>query len=110
MRAQHSQKHSVDPPNRVRVRHYEPDFKRKVALFAQRKGNQAAKKRFGISESNIRRWRKIQKESVAEKVALKSTVGNKNSKRKNEDIPNKIGNAYNFIIMNLFSSLSFCLQ
>lgn len=95
MKAQHSQKHSTENNIRIKSRQYDPDFKKKVATFAERKGNQEAKRRFGVSESNIRRWKKIQREHVAEKVAvLRNSVGNKNSKRKTtliEDVPSQIG-------------------
>lgn len=94
MRTQHSQKHSTGTNIRLKTRHYEPDFKKKVAMFAEHKGNQEAKRRFGVSESNIRRWKKIFKEHVGEKVAVQNTVSNKNSKRKVtaiEDVPNKLG-------------------
>lgn len=95
MKSQHSQKHSAENNIRIKSRQYDSDFKKKVAIFAERKGNQEAKRRFGVSESNIRRWKKIQREHVAEKVAvLRNSVGNKNSKRKSaviEDVPSQIG-------------------
>lgn len=94
MKTQHSQKHSTGNNIRLKTRHYELDFKKKVALFAERKGNQEAKKRFGVSESNIRRWKKIHKDHVSDKSTLRNTVNNKNSKRKApaiEDVPNQIG-------------------
>lgn len=77
----------------MKLRHYEPDFKKKVAVFAQRKGNQAAKKRFGVSDSNIRRWKKIQNDNL-DKAVVKNTIRSKNPKRKSgiqEEIQNKLG-------------------
>lgn len=94
MRLQHSQNPSTEKSIRTKCRNYDPEFKKKVALFAENKGNQEAKRRFGISESNIRRWKKLQKEHVIEKVAFRKASIKKKSKRRNaivEDIPNKIG-------------------
>lgn len=94
MRLQHSQKHSTEKSIRLKSRIFDPEFKKKVALFAENKGNQEAKRRFGVSESNIRRWKKIQKEHVFEKAAVRNAGIKKNSKKRNsivEDVPNRIG-------------------
>lgn len=94
MKNQQTQKHSVESKIRFATRKYEPEFKRKVAIFAERRGNQEAKRRFGVSESNIRRWKKIHRDHLAEKGNLKNVVGNKNLRPKNkkaEEIPNIIG-------------------
>lgn len=95
MKTQHSQKHSIENTVvRFRARHYEPEFKKKVVSFAERRGNQEAQRRFGVSESNIRRWRKIQRDLVLEKAVGRNVVGNKQPRRKRavaKDIPNKIG-------------------
>lgn len=38
---------------------YEPSFKRSVILYAEQKSNQEARRRYGISEETIKRWRKL---------------------------------------------------
>lgn len=104
MKPQHSQKHSTEKSIRLKSRHYDPDFKKKVALFAENKGNQEAKRRFGVSESNIRRWKKIQKEHVIEKVATRKVV-NKNSRRRNavvQDVPNRIGMVFKKVMTFIY--------
>lgn len=118
MKPQHSQKHSmVENSIRLKSRQYDIDFKKKVALFAERRGNQEAKRRFGVNESNIRRWRKIYRDHVVEKVAVRQAVANRNTKRKTgvkQDVPNKIGmkikkhshnNVYSFILFPIFKYL-----
>lgn len=94
MKLQHSQKYSTEKSVRIKSKNYDPEFKKKVALFAENKGNQEAKRRFGVSESNIRRWKKIHKENVIEKVAvLNASIKIKSNRRHAivEDIPNMIG-------------------
>lgn len=106
MRTQHSQRHSTLNNIRLKVRQYDPDFKKKVAIFAERRGNQEAKRRFGVNESNIRRWKKIYKENVAEKTVVPNTVGSKNSKRKaavNEDVPSIIGMEKSYMPFQIIS-------
>lgn len=41
---------------------YDLDFKKKVILAAEKTSNREAEKIFGVSESNIRRWRKLKGE------------------------------------------------
>ncbi|KAJ8956243.1 hypothetical protein NQ318_014975 [Aromia moschata] len=48
--------------------YYEPDFKKAVVLYAEQKSTSEAKRRYGISESNIRRWRRL-KNDIMEKAA-----------------------------------------
>lgn len=95
MRTHHSQKHSMENTVvRFKPKHYDPEFKKKVVSFAERRGNQEAKRRFGVNESNIRRWRKIQRDLALEKAAGRNVVATKKPRRKQvvvEDIPNKIG-------------------
>lgn len=94
MKGQHSQKHSMENSIRLKSRHYDIDFKKKVALFAERRGNQEAKRRFGVNDSNIRRWRKIYRDNVGEKVGVRQAVVNRNTKKKTvvaQGVPNKIG-------------------
>lgn len=95
MRTQHSPKHSIENTVvRFKVRHYEPEFKKKVVSFAERRGNQEAHRRFGVNESNIRRWRKIHRELALEKATGRNAVGNKKPRKKRtvaKDIPNKLG-------------------
>lgn len=88
------QKHSIENAVvRFKARHYEPEFKKKVVSFAERRGNQEAQRRFGVSESNIRRWRKIQRDLALEKAAGRKAVANKPRRKRAvaKDIPNKIG-------------------
>lgn len=47
---------------------YEPDFKKAVVLYAEQKSTSEAKRRYGISESNIRRWRRL-KDDILEKAS-----------------------------------------
>ncbi|KAJ8984152.1 hypothetical protein NQ317_017803 [Molorchus minor] len=56
---------------RIKIRqcsYYEPDFKKAVVLYAEQKSTSEAKRRYGISESNIRRWRRL-KNDIIEKAA-----------------------------------------
>lgn len=49
----------------VRMRNhsnYDQEFKKKVIITAEKTSNREAEKLFGISESNIRRWRKLKGE------------------------------------------------
>ncbi|XP_019875972.2 uncharacterized protein LOC109603910 isoform X1 [Aethina tumida] len=48
---------------------YAPDFKKSVILFAEKKGNREARRRYGVCESNIRRWRRLKPE-IIEKAAM----------------------------------------
>lgn len=41
---------------------YDQEFKKKVIITAEKTSNREAEKIFGISESNIRRWRKLKGE------------------------------------------------
>lgn len=41
---------------------YDEEFKKKVIITAEKTSNREAEKIFGISESNIRRWRKLKGE------------------------------------------------
>lgn len=41
---------------------YDQEFKKKVIIAAEKSSNREAEKMFGISESNIRRWRKMKGE------------------------------------------------
>ena len=38
---------------------YPHEFKRRVVLYAEKFSNREAERKFGISESNIRRWKKL---------------------------------------------------
>ncbi|KAG5878379.1 hypothetical protein JTB14_020615 [Gonioctena quinquepunctata] len=38
---------------------YDPEFKKVVVLYAEQKTNKEARRKYGVSESNIRRWRRI---------------------------------------------------
>lgn len=85
----------VKKPNPVKLMNhvsmYDPAFKKAVILYAEKKSNSEAQRRFGIHESSIRRWRKI-KADILEKAkkpskrskALKPAVGSK-------AVSNKIG-------------------
>lgn len=42
--------------------HYNRTFKQAVVLYAERESNREAEKKYGISETNIRRWRKLKTE------------------------------------------------
>ncbi|KAJ8953714.1 hypothetical protein NQ314_007324 [Rhamnusium bicolor] len=52
---------------------YEPDFKKAVVLYAEQKSTSEAKRRYGISESNIRRWRRL-KNDILEKASQPKTT------------------------------------
>ncbi|XP_060534257.1 uncharacterized protein LOC132706761 isoform X2 [Cylas formicarius] len=67
-------KHRTNGPTRQAtvfgrmVAQYEPSFKKAVILYAEQKSTSEAKKRYGISESNIRRWRRL-KAQILEKAS-----------------------------------------
>lgn len=46
----------------VKTTHYDREFKQTVVLFAESTSNREAEKKYGISESNVRRWRKLKDE------------------------------------------------
>lgn len=97
----------------IRIRQctvYEPDFKKAVVLFAEQKGTSEAKKRYGISESNIRRWRKI--ENKRREISLGKSIPNmqhmvsKKLKKPSvcddkleNDIANQLGKLYATLIL-----------
>lgn len=61
---------------RLRIRQcssYEPDFKKAVVLYAEQKSTSEAKRRYGISESNIRRWRRLKNDILEKASQGKST-------------------------------------
>lgn len=51
---------------RFRNGNYDQEFKKRVILTAEQTSNRVAEKQFGVSESNIRRWRKLRDEIFAE--------------------------------------------
>lgn len=78
--------------NRVNVKttHYDREFKQRVIVYAEKTSNREAEKRYGISESNVRRWRKLKEEIFA------PPVRKGRNKRKHAMKRNKMGLGFSF--------------
>lgn len=57
--------------------HYDSALKRKVIVYAEKHGNRAAGRTFGISEANIRRWRNDRHSIFSCKATTKCFTGPK---------------------------------
>lgn len=57
--------------------HYDSALKRKVIVYAEKHGNRAAGRTFGISEANIRRWRSDRHSIFSCKATTKCFTGPK---------------------------------
>uniref|UniRef100_A0ABI7Y6E8 HTH CENPB-type domain-containing protein n=1 Tax=Felis catus TaxID=9685 RepID=A0ABI7Y6E8_FELCA len=57
--------------------HYDSALKRKVIVYAEKHGNRAAGRTFGISEANIRRWRNDRASIFTCKATTKCFTGPK---------------------------------
>lgn len=95
---------------------YEPAFKRVVILYAEKKGNQEAHKRYGITEETIRRWRRLRDEIMEQAehpVRRSQRLGNDSC---SESTSSKCDSDYNFLKEGLHDSLSvdigmyFCIK
>lgn len=72
----------------VKTTHYDREFKQRVVLFAERYSNREAEKKYGISESNVRRWRKLRNEIfTTPSVCCKTRKGKKRPYQKKKKLP-----------------------
>lgn len=78
---------------------YNVEFKKKVILTAEKTSNREAEKLFGISESNIRRWRKLK----GEIFGFGPSLLDRNRKRRKlllkGKVPKKDFNAFDNVIV-----------
>lgn len=79
---------------------YDLDFKKKVIIAAEKSSNREAEKLFGVSESNIRRWRKLKGEifgfgpSRADVIKKKRVIHLKGRLAKNEIVNRQHANSF----------------
>lgn len=68
----------------IKTQHYDRTFKQRVVLFSEIYGNREAEKKFEVSESNIRRWKKHKAEIFSAQPLCCKIRGRRKTQKKSK--------------------------